>query len=94
MDTFLLDRLIFMLKGKSLLDYINSFSPNDYEKNDRIFSITKKMEILYFFLCSKSRKFKNPKISYILKKTVLPIICSKSKNEEKKYLKRKIILRY
>ena len=24
----------FMLKGKSLLDYTNSFSPNDYEKND------------------------------------------------------------
>ena len=24
----------FMLKGKSLLDYSNSFSPNDYEKND------------------------------------------------------------
>ena len=26
----------YMLKGKSLLDYINSFSPNDYEKNDKI----------------------------------------------------------
>ena len=25
-----------MLKGKSLLDYTNLFSPNDYEKNDRI----------------------------------------------------------
>ena len=24
----------FMLKGKSLLDYRNLFSPNDYEKND------------------------------------------------------------
>ena len=24
----------FMLKGKSLLDYTNSFSPNDYERND------------------------------------------------------------
>ena len=24
----------FMLKGKSLLDYTNLFSPNDYEKND------------------------------------------------------------
>ena len=23
-----------MLKGKSLLDYTNLFSPNDYEKND------------------------------------------------------------
>ena len=25
-----------MLKGKSLLDYTNSFSPNEYEKNDKI----------------------------------------------------------
>ena len=24
----------FVLKGKSLLDYTNLFSPNDYEKND------------------------------------------------------------
>ena len=26
----------FMLKGKSLLDYTNLFSPNDYEKHDKI----------------------------------------------------------
>ena len=26
----------FMLKGKSLLDYTNPFSLNDYEKNDKI----------------------------------------------------------
>ena len=26
----------FLLKGKCLLDYTNSFSPNDYEKNDKI----------------------------------------------------------
>ena len=26
----------FMLKGKSLLDYTNLFSPNDYEKRDKI----------------------------------------------------------
>ena len=26
----------FMLKGKSLLEYINLFSPNDYEKDDKI----------------------------------------------------------
>ena len=26
----------FMLKGKRLLDYTNSFSPNDYEKNNKI----------------------------------------------------------
>ena len=26
----------FMLKDKSLLDYTNLFSPNDYEENDKI----------------------------------------------------------
>ena len=26
----------FMLKGKSLLDYANLFSPDEYEKNDKI----------------------------------------------------------
>ena len=26
----------YMLAGKTLLDYANSFSPNDYEKNDKI----------------------------------------------------------
>ena len=26
----------FMLKGKSLLGYTNLFSPNDYEKNDKM----------------------------------------------------------
>ena len=25
-----------MLKGKSMLDYTNLFSPNKYEKNDKI----------------------------------------------------------
>ena len=25
----------FILKGESLLDYTNFFSPNDYEKNDK-----------------------------------------------------------
>ena len=26
----------FMLKGKSLLDYTNLFSPNEYKNNDKI----------------------------------------------------------
>ena len=26
----------FMLKGKSLLEHINLFSPNDYEENEKI----------------------------------------------------------
>ena len=27
---------IYMLAGKTFLDYINLFSPNDYKKNDKI----------------------------------------------------------
>ena len=56
-----------MLKGKSLLDYTNLFSPNDYE-NTKIFSVTKKMKKLYCIICGKYRKFEKPKISYFLEK--------------------------
>ena len=33
---FCIGSIDFMLKGKSLLDYTNLVSPNDYEKNDKI----------------------------------------------------------
>ena len=33
---FLYSPIDFMLKDKSLLDYTNLFSPNDYEKNNKI----------------------------------------------------------
>ena len=33
---FCIDFIEFMLKGESLLDYTNSFSPNNYEQNDKI----------------------------------------------------------
>ena len=33
---FFIGFIDFMLKGKSLLDYTNLFSGNDYEKNDKI----------------------------------------------------------
>ena len=34
--SFCIGFIDFMLKGKSLLDYTNLFSPNDCEKNDKI----------------------------------------------------------
>ena len=50
--------------------------------------ITKKMKKLYYVICGKYRKFKKPKTSYILKKTLaLSIICSKSKNGDEKIFK-------
>ena len=33
---FCIEFIDFMLKGKSLLEYTNLFSLNDYEKNDKI----------------------------------------------------------
>ena len=38
---FYIESIDFMLKGKSLLDYTNSFTPKKYEKND-------KMKLEYF----------------------------------------------
>ena len=33
---FFIEIFDFMLKGESSLDYTNLFSPNEYEKNDKI----------------------------------------------------------
>ena len=33
---FCIEFINYMLKGKTLLDYNNLFSPNDFKKNDRI----------------------------------------------------------
>ena len=35
-EYFCIGFIDFMLRGKSLLDYRNLFSPNDYQKNDKI----------------------------------------------------------
>ena len=38
MNTFFVRFIDFMLRGKSLLEYTNLFSPNEYKKNDKIIS--------------------------------------------------------
>ena len=46
------------------------------------------MKKIYCLICSKYRKFKNPEISYIFEKvSVLSIICSNCKNEDRKIFK-------
>ena len=35
-EYFCIGFIDFLLKGKSLLDYTNLFSPDDYENNDKI----------------------------------------------------------
>ena len=41
---FCIEFINYMLKGKTLLDYTNSFSPNDFKKNDQIIKIVFKNE--------------------------------------------------
>ena len=36
---FCIEFINYMLKGKTLLDYTNLFSPNDFKKNDRTIKI-------------------------------------------------------
>ena len=53
-------------------------------------SITKKINLkkVYCVICGKYRKFNNPKISYIIEKTLfLSIICSECENEDEKIFK-------
>ena len=46
------------------------------------------MRKLYCVICGKYRKFKKPKLSYLIGKTlVLSIICSKYKIEDEKLFK-------
>ena len=50
----------FMLKDKSLLVYTNLFSPNDYEKNDKIIlQYFQYFQVkMYCNICNKYREFK------------------------------------
>ena len=54
-----------MLKGKSLLDYTNLFSLNDYQKNDKknikIFSVTKRWKSYIVLFVASIENFKNLK---------------------------------
>ena len=41
---FCIEFIDYMLKGKTLLDYTNLFSPNDFKKNDQVIKIIFKNE--------------------------------------------------
>ena len=45
------------------------------------------MKKLYCVICDKYRKFEKPKLSYLLKKQLLLLFCSKCKNEDEKLFK-------
>ena len=83
-----------MLKGNSLLDYMNSFSPSEYEMNDKIilkyFRELKmfKVKKIYWIKCKKYKKFENPEISYLFYKTlIISIICGKCGSKHKRTFK-------
>ena len=90
-----------MLKGKILSHYTNLFSLNEYDKNHK--------KILKYFKQLKSLRWKNYIASFVVgienlkilkyytfskKTSILSIICSKCKNEDKKYLNKKNQLRF
>ena len=53
------------------------------------------MKKLYCVTCGKYRKLGKPKTSILLEKTLaFFVICSKCKNEDKNYLKKKNQLKY
>ena len=84
-----------MLKAKSLLEYTSLFSPNEYEKNDKI--------ILKYFQYIKRLRWKNcvalsvvsienlkilKNYTYSRKTLTLAIICSKCRNLDEKKKKK------
>ena len=89
-----------MLKGKSLLEYTNLFSPNDYEKNDKIISKhfqqnLNKLKCIVTFVTNIENLKRKTKMSNILKKTLsLCFVYRKCGHEYKKYLKKKNQLKY
>ena len=80
-----------MLKGRSFLDYTNLFSPNDYEKDDKIilkyFWQLKRWKIYIVLFVASIENLKNLKYTSYKKTLVLSIICSKCRNEEDKIFK-------
>ena len=51
---FCIEFINYMLKGKTLLDYTNLFSPNDFKKNDQVIKRIFKNE---YFKCHRINKY-------------------------------------
>ena len=86
-----------------MLDYRNLFSPNDYEKNDKIikkffwwiYFKNVRMRKIHCSKCKKYKKNKKPEISYIHDETLLlSSICKKCGSEDEKYLRKKYQFKY
>ena len=89
----------FILKGKSLLDYTNSFSPYYYEKNDiiilNLFQKIKRWKKYIVLFVANIENLKNVKYYTSYKKPYFFLLFVASvKIKKKKYLKKKDQLRY
>ena len=79
----------FILKGQTLLVYINLFSPNHYKHNGKTipktFQNLNKMKKLFCIICGKYRSFEKRKKKHTSseKTLFLSIICCKCENKEK-----------
>ena len=73
----------FMLIGKSLLEYTKLFSPNEYEKNDKIIS----KYFQYDLWSSRLKCIVTFVINYKIEKNCLSIVYSKCGHEYKKIFK-------
>ena len=86
-----------MLKGKSLLDYTNLFSPNDYEKHDkkilRYFQQLKRWKNYIALFAVSKGNLKNLKYHTFSNKLFLLFAVS-AKIKMEKYIKKNNQLRY
>ena len=89
----------FKLKSKSLLEYTKLFSPNDYENKDKIilkyFGKLKRGKKNIALFAVSVKKLEKPKISYLLEKKYFLLLSTLSaRMKMKKYLKKRIQMRY
>ena len=97
---FCIGLINFILKGKSVLDYINLFSLKEYERNERnnskMFSIIQKLFLLIEFKKFYHTKYKKYKYLkslkyhiFVIKHFLYLVFLTSVKVEMKKYLRKK-----
>ena len=82
-----------MLKGKSFLNYVNLFSPNDYEKNDKLivkyFQQLKRWTNYIALFVVSIENLKNLNNILVRKKQFFVLFAVSGRMKMNKYLKKK-----
>ena len=78
-EYFCIGFIDFMLKGKSLLEYTNLFSPNEYKKNDKVIlkyfqQNLNKLKCIVMFAINTGN-FKKLKYHILKKKSIKSLCC-------------------